>query len=343
MIAHLFELWTDGLAEALLALKQLIRPPRRFALQRAGDRLVLSSIDGVPARQIAILDTNDTSQPTQDTLRQTHGALLEIVVPHAAILERQLGVLPAESRPFLDQVVRHQIESLLPWRITDMIYATRADTLGDGRLNVSVRATTRVAINSALAWAETLRVAEIAVVDAQDPSTRLLASVGAERLTEAARGRQVARYALLGVMTPLVAMIGWMAFATWSLGDDVAALDKAIATQRAIIARKAAATEVVASNWLEAKKKESPPAVSMLDELSQIIPADTYLTELSLEGGHLRLTGVSANAAGLVPLLEGSRHFKNASFFTPTTRVAGNIGDRFSIEATATTGVEATK
>jgi hypothetical protein len=45
------------------------------------------------------------------------------------------------------------------------------------------------------------------------------------------------------------------------------------------------------------------------------------------------MSGVSANVAGLVPLLEGSGYFKNASFYAPTTRMAGGNTDRFSIEA----------
>jgi general secretion pathway protein L len=71
----------------------------------------------------------------------------------------------------------------------------------------------------------------------------------------------------------------------------------------------------------------------VLDELSALLPDNTYLTDLSLEAGRLRLTGVSANAAELVPLLEGSGHFKNAAFYAPTTRIVGGTTDRFSIEA----------
>ena len=57
------------------------------------------------------------------------------------------------------------------------------------------------------------------------------------------------------------------------------------------------------------------------------------MTDLSLDAGHLRITGVSANAAELVPLLEGSGYFKNAMFYAPTAKLTGGATDRFSIEA----------
>jgi general secretion pathway protein L len=343
MIARTFDLWTEGLAEALLMLKSYIWRPRRFQLRSEGRQLILSLSGVSPPRHMAVMDADAPVEVSPETLRETRGGLIEIIVPSAAIVERDLGILPAESRSFLDQVVRHQIEALLPWRTADMLYTTKAETLGDGRLNVSVRATTRSAIKAALTAAEMYRAGEISIVGENDQSTKILASISAERQADTIRARLISRYALAGVMTAFVVIIGWTTFATWSLTADVAALDKAIATRRAVIARRATANESAGSNWLEARRKELPLAVSILDDLSQILPADTYLTEFSFEAGRVRFTGVSANAASLVPLLEGSQRFKNASFFTPTTRLTGNAGDRFSIEATTLTGSEGTK
>jgi general secretion pathway protein L len=343
MIARIFDLWAQGLAEALISLKGRIQHAKRFQLLTAANQLVLSCTDVSPSRKVCIIEAENPDKVPPDALRETRGGSIEIVVPAAAILERHLGILPGESRPFLDQVVRHQIETALPWRAADMLYATKAETLDDGRLSVSVSATTRAAISAPLAAAEACKASEISIVSEHDLSNRILASIGAERLAEERRASAIARYSLIGVMTTFVCLIGWSTFTTWSLGSDVAALDKAIATRRTIIARQLAAAEPLSSNWLEAKKEEAPLTVSVIDDLSQILPADTYLTELSLEGGHLRLTGVSAKPASLVPLLEGSQRFKDASFFTPTTRLTGNTGDRFSIEATALPGAEVMK
>src|SRR5262249_15578970 len=83
---------------------------------------------------------------------------------------------------------------------------------------------------------------------------------------------------------------------------------------------------------IESKKRESAIAVLVLEQLSKVLPSDTYLTDLTLDAGQLKITGLSAHAADLIPLLEGSGYFKNASFYAPTTRQAEGT-DHFSIQA----------
>jgi general secretion pathway protein L len=343
MISRAFNLWTEGLATALVWARNFIRRPKRFQLRSDSQQWVLYSLEESSPRQVSMTDVEHIGPIPPETLRQTRGGSIEIAVPAAAIMERNLDPLPAESRPFLENVVRHQIETILPWRAADILYSTRVEKLPDGRLNVSVQATPRSAIAAALAAAEAYRAGEIFVASEGEPAIRILASVGAEKRTEMLRARLISRYAILGAMVSGICLIAWTTFVTWSLTTDVSALDQAIAERRAIIERKSASGSSIGNNWLEAKKRQAPLAVVVLDELSSILPAETYLTDLSLESGRLRLAGVSANAAGLVPLLEGSKHFKNASFFTPTTRIAGNSADRFSIEAVTVTGSGAGK
>src|SRR5262249_26113376 len=129
-------------------------------------------------------------------------------------------------------------------------------------------------------------------------------------------------------------IIGWTTYERWSLSSDIAALDQAIADRRALIKRSLNASDAAQSRGPEAKKRFTPATVIVLDQLASILPDGTYLTDLTLEGGRLRISGVSSNAVELVPLLEKSGHFRNASFYAPTTRLSGSTSDRFSIEAT---------
>jgi general secretion pathway protein L len=68
-----------------------------------------------------------------------------------------------------------------------------------------------------------------------------------------------------------------------------------------------------------------------LKELSDVVPADAYLTSLNLRGGRLTLDGFGRSASDLLAALEKSKYFKNASFTSPTTRTGDK--ERFSLTA----------
>ena len=61
------------------------------------------------------------------------------------LLVRTLDPLPAQSKPYLDGIVRHQLERLTPWRASDVLYSYHAAPAGpeDSRLIVTIAATAR--------------------------------------------------------------------------------------------------------------------------------------------------------------------------------------------------------
>ena len=72
-------------------------------------------------------------------------------------------------------------------------------------------------------------------------------------------------------------------------------------------------------------------ATVLLKELSEVVPADAYITSLNLRAGRLTIDGFARSASDLISALEKSRYFKNVNFTSPTTKTGDK--ERFSLVA----------
>lgn len=70
---------------------------------------------------------------------------------------------------------------------------------------------------------------------------------------------------------------------------------------------------------------------ALLKELTEVVPPDAYLTAFNLRGDRITLDGFARSASDLIAALEKSKHFKNVSFTSPTTRSGDK--ERFSLVA----------
>ena len=84
---------------------------------------------------------------------------------------------------------------------------------------------------------------------------------------------------------------------------------------------------------LARRKNQTPADVIVLEALSNVLPDNTYVTELRVEGDKVQVVGITNDAPSLIRLIEQSPHFSRATFFAPTTRSPSDPGDRYHIEA----------
>ena len=338
MLSSLFNQWVEGLSTAYLLAERHLRQPNRFRLRLNSNAIHLFRLRDSIEDPVFSTTTHEFSDLPRNLLNETRNSAIEIIVPAPAIMERRLDPLPAESLQFIDNVVLHQIESIFPWRSSDILHSTTAEKRSDGSLDVRVRGTSRLAIKTELAFVEACKAGTVIITAENqgrgEEQSQILAPIGPDQKSKLNRVRSNSRFAIVALLVTSVCVFGWTTYVRWSLSSDVATLDQAIADRRALLKRSLNASDAAESRGLEARKKLASAAVIVLDQLSSILPDGTYLTDLTLEGNRLRITGISSNAVELVPLLEKSGQFRNASFYAPTTRLSGSTSDRFSIEAT---------
>lgn len=87
------------------------------------------------------------------------------------------------------------------------------------------------------------------------------------------------------------------------------------------------------NKFLLAKKKESYPAVEVINRISALFPDDTYLSRLELIDKKVNLHGESGNASSLIRMLEDDEMFYNVEFKAPVTRTNSSGNSRFHIAA----------
>ena len=321
--------WSEGLAAQMLEFANHTRQPRRYRLHANASPFVLSDIQGAAMGVIETKATGTTSEPAGELLAQTRDQTIDILVPPTAIIERRLDPLPAESRPYADDVVRHRIESLVPWQASDVLHATDIEERSDGRIDVIVRATSRAAIAPAIAAAASCAPRNIAVVaDAADAGWAIPVPINSGG--EPGGSPAGAQHAIVGLLLFAVCVVAWTVLHWHMLASESATLDQAISGRRSLMQR---VSNIQAGSDLDDLKRRKPVAVRVLDQLSLALPDDTYLNEFHLEADQLRIAGVSGRAAELIPILERSGHFRKAAFYAPTTRMAGHRTDQFYIQA----------
>jgi hypothetical protein len=94
-------------------------------------------------------------------------------------------------------------------------------------------------------------------------------------------------------------------------------------------------------NFALGKKYAFPGAVQLLDDVTKLLPDDTWLTQLEVKSTmkgkerqrEMLLRGESGNAGRLVSLLEDSKLFVEAAPRSPTTKIQPGPGEIFDLGA----------
>jgi general secretion pathway protein L len=92
------------------------------------------------------------------------------------------------------------------------------------------------------------------------------------------------------------------------------------------------------TRFLQNKKRTEPVLVDMLEELSRVIPDNTWLNGLQYKDRRIVVQGQSPSASSLIELIEASAHFKNTSFVSPVTKDSGSGLERFQIASDVING-----
>jgi general secretion pathway protein L len=248
--------------------------------------------------------------------------------------------LPLAAERNLAEVVGFEFERLVPFSRSDVYYAYRVTARDKQaqqlRLDLFVLPRSEVAALSRTVDSLGLRVAGLEVAEpGRDGRVTPIPLSDRESGSTRRAGRgiviglsaAVALLALLCVAIPFWQASGAIAGLRAQMGEARRQAETAAALQKQIEAKRQE------EQFLSERRRAMPTVTELLATLTQMIPDDAYLTELSINGDRVRLVGAASSATALLTLIAQSPAFRGAAFQSPIVQDPRLNRERFDITA----------
>jgi general secretion pathway protein L len=270
-----------------------------------------------------------------------------IALPGRQTLRRTLS-LPAALEENLKQALAYDLDRHTPFK-ADELYFDAAIVGRDpvrGEIRVDLAAARRGVVDQALQAVEGWGGHVVAVV----PDIPAVASASRLNLLPEDRRPASGTWRRWQVVAPVALLVSIvlvsLALPVWQKREYAIALGRQVDSARA----QASVSEGVRTelerltgeyNFALERKYAFPPTLQVLDEITKLLPDDTWLTQMELKTTsrgkdmqrELMLRGESANAGRLITLFEESKVFTQAGPRSPTTKIQPGPGEIFDLVA----------
>jgi general secretion pathway protein L len=256
-----------------------------------------------------------------------------VLQPDASLVLERKVVLPLAAERDLTRVLSYEMDRLTPFTAPQVFWSAAVERRdrAASRLELCLTLVPKAVLQPVLAALDRLglppsviaavsEAGEHRFIDTQGPTTR-------RRVTLSAAVGLVGALALVAAVTPFVTQ----SLARHTADARIAALQPRIAEIEAL--RRHIAAGSAGSDAIAAEQARIGDALQVLAAVTDLLPDDTVLGDLSLRDGKLEISGQSQAAAQLIPTLATDPTVHNPSFAAPVTRTADGKADTFVIRA----------
>lgn len=269
-----------------------------------------------------------------DDFRQTI-----LLLPRDKVLSRPL-TLPLAAEENLREVLSFEMDSQTPFT-ADQVYYDHFVTGRSPRsktLSVQLFVAPRDIVDDSLTTlaANGIYPDVVAANAGDNPDGRTINLLPAD--TQRNRGITVQRMNLALAALASLLIIAALALPLLQKNTTIRSLEAeiseaAIGAQASNQLRQEVENLIAGSIYLVQKKRTEPTMTQLLDDMTRIIPDDTWVNRVDFSDGEIQLQGQSGAAAGLIGLIEASPTFHNARFRSPVTQIARTSQERFHLSA----------
>ena len=348
-IARFFRWWSSELA-GLLPASWLA------ALSRGRQRLVVSLFDseavfyhgrGTNLRELGsvALDApaeGEIADRVNQLVARVRARIEEIVVrlPRTSVLQRKVD-LPLAAAENLREVLGFEMDRHTPFKAEEVYfdYHLVSSDSAAKRLIVDLAVVTRTRADEAVerltGWA--LEPDRLEIEDGQDgnggPFNLLAASMAR------ANGGGLRRFTALSAVMACVLLAVAVYLPVDQKREALRLAEARLSTMLAEAAEANALSEQVAefltrAQFVVEQKRSKPTVAELLNEVTEILPDDTWLIQFGWKNNRLTLSGYSASPSALIGLLEQSNLLTEVRFSSPVTVDQRIQLERFNLSAT---------
>jgi general secretion pathway protein L len=337
-IADGFSRWMDCVASSIVTtLGRLVALRVVRLAQQANGTFIIEPPAGKSSPSLApVTIANGIASCAGETAAALKGSKVELAMRPEQFFFRAIE-LPRRASEFLDGIVREQIDRITPWTANEAVVGWSKPTdLASDKISVTIAAAARAQVIPLTQAIGKLGVKSVFVSTTLPGADKSAVRVFEQSTAGALEVRSVRRKLVAGLV--IAAILAVLAVAAdVVIGGDLQSrqidIARRIAERRGIIRAGSDAVANSALAKLARRKNQTPADVIVLEALSNVLPDNTYVTELRIEGDKVQVVGITNDAPSLIRLIEQSPHFSRATFFAPTTRSPSDPGDRYHIEA----------
>jgi general secretion pathway protein L len=263
-----------------------------------------------------------------------------LLLPPASVLVKRV-TLPLAADENLREVLGFEMDRHTPFLAEQVYYDYRvlSRSAATGSLEVELWVTARDRVDPILDELDGLGLAPDVMGIAHPGSADALAPGRLNLLPPARRPRRSALVRRLNLALGVATLLLLAAVLTQPLLAKRVHLRE---LERAVAAAQVEAQEVAAlrerleridasARALVERKRSTPLVADLLDEVTRVLPDDTWLTRFEVSGDEVQLQGESAAAAALIPLLQASPMLADPRFRAPVTQNPREQAERFDL------------
>jgi general secretion pathway protein L len=308
----------------------------RLFAQVSGKNLVVfqGSIERMQELAQFPLDANDSALPDI----QVHARQVVLLLPPDRILDTTV-TLPAATEENLREVLAFEMDQLTPFTVDQVYYGFNIvdRSSAKGTIDLHLLVSPRSAVDELLSALQRIGLRP-SIVSAKADSERMH-DINLLPRENAQKARAATQWLNTGLaVAALVLLVAIIAIPLLQKRQQVTELGPQVtaaveAAQEGSRLKRNIELVTTGSTELVARKESRPTTIAIIDEMSRILPDNTWLSRIDIAGDEIQIQGQSEAAESLISLIEESPTFENARFRSPVTQIPQTEAERFHLSA----------